>query len=381
MERESLPHANLWRNLGITPLLLGTTGLGVQLVRSIGLFLLRTRQTPVKSAIFLVDNVPMSVLTKPHTPKVSTASNGSFVPSSAFKAQTPLVEDPSASETLAPSSAASATSAPSVPLGASAPATADVTSTAASTEPSATIAIAPAPVARSADASIGFAATTPQIAEDIQVTEENPWMTELELIAVSPVSSVIDSGTQPNSGGPNFGTPGAVEAALALDQKLGEIEQALKEEAQLLASKAKRSRESIDDARDDALIGLESAPLPASWLLEGDPSPRIKIMTCSPEGGLLSGVWTCRAARFRFDYTTFDETVHIIRGVAEVRIGDEITHLRAGSIAYFPRGASSEWTVHEPIHKYFVQRNSNRGVRKIRALIGRFRRTEVGGLG
>jgi uncharacterized protein len=173
----------------------------------------------------------------------------------------------------------------------------------------------------------------------------------------------------------------SLEAGRALDQKLREIEQALKDEAQLLATKATRHRTLVDDSRADALVGLEPAPLPASWLIEGDPNPRSKIMTCSPEGGLVSGVWTCRAATFRFDYANFDETVHIIRGVAEVRIGHDVTYLRPGSIAYFPKGASSEWTVHEPIHKYFVQRNSNRGVRKLRGLLGRFRRSEPGGLG
>jgi uncharacterized cupin superfamily protein len=184
-------------------------------------------------------------------------------------------------------------------------------------------------------------------------------------------------GSDPSSA-PNV----SAEAARILDQKLREIEQSLKDEAQLLASKANRYRESLDDdTRDDALTGLDPAPLPASWHIEGDPRPRLKIMTCSPEGGLLSGIWTCRAAKFRFDYATFDETVHIIRGVAEVRIGNEVTHLRPGSIAYFPKGASSEWTVHEPIHKYFVQRNSNRGVRKMQRLLSRFRRSEQGGLG
>ncbi len=184
--------------------------------------------------------------------------------------------------------------------------------------------------------------------------------------------------------GSNPSTPRNVshEAAKALDQKLRDIEQGLKDEAQLLASKTNRYRETLDDdTRDDALIGLDPAPLPASWLIVGDPSPRLKILTCSPEGGLLSGIWTCRAATFRFDYATFDETVHIIRGVAEVRIGNEVTHLRPGSIAYFPKGATSEWTVHEPIHKYFVQRNSNRGVRKWQRLRSRFSRSEQGGLG
>lgn len=175
--------------------------------------------------------------------------------------------------------------------------------------------------------------------------------------------------------------PASLEAARALDLKLSEIEQSLKGEAQLLAAKAHRYTESPDDTRDDALIGLSPAPLPAAWLIEGDPSPRIKIQTCSPDGGLLSGVWTCRVSKFRFDYPTFDETVHIIRGSADVRIGNEVTRLRAGSIAYFPKGASAEWTVHEPIHKYFVQRNANRGVRKLRSLLNRFKGTEQGGLG
>jgi uncharacterized cupin superfamily protein len=212
-------------------------------------------------------------------------------------------------------------------------------------------------------------------------------MTDVELLAHSPAAleNSEDPHNLPQEGslasGTSFAPNVSVEAALALDQKLLEIEQALKDEAQLLSAKANRSRESLDDSRDDALMGLSPAPLPASWLIDGDPSPRLKIMTCSPEGGLLSGIWTCRAAKFRFDYATFDETVHIIRGVAEVRIGDEITQLRAGSIAYFPRGASSEWTVHEPIHKYFVQRNSNRCVRKIRGLLARFRKSEQGGLG
>ena len=176
-------------------------------------------------------------------------------------------------------------------------------------------------------------------------------------------------------------SPKALETARSLDLKLSEIEQALKDEAQLLASKAHRYAELPDEVRDDALIDLSPAPLPAAWLIEGDPCPRIKITTCSPDGGLLSGIWTCRVAKFRFDYPTFDETVHIIRGSADVRIGDEVTKLRAGSIAYFPKGASAEWTVHEPIHKYFVQRNANRGVRKIRSLLNRVTGSTQTGLG
>ena len=102
--------------------------------------------------------------------------------------------------------------------------------------------------------------------------------------------------------------------------------------------------------------------------------PSISTVDGAPE------VWTCRPATFRFDYTNFDETVHVISGLAEVRIGDELITLRAGSTVYFPRGTRAVWTVHEPIHKYFVQRNRSRGVRKLRGLLNRIR-SEQSGLG
>jgi uncharacterized cupin superfamily protein len=314
----------------------------------------------------------MSVPTKSHASKVSTDAspqNGAFVPSRAFRPQT----TPNGG---VPTTALSALTEPTSP-----------TST-APTAPKARIAAANAdPAEFDVASTTGGEQQGRATNARAEVNESNPWMAELELLTASPTPADTDRQVAHETiqaTGPWFPSNVSVEAALALDQKLLEIELVLKEQAQLLGSKNKRQREPADDdddARDDALVGLEPATLPASWLIEGDPSPRIKIMTCSPEGGLLSGIWTCRAATFRFDYATFDETVHIIRGVAEVRIGDEITHLRPGSIAYFPKGASSVWTVHEPIHKYFVQRNSNRGVRKLRNLLQRFRKTEQGGLG
>ena len=296
----------------------------------IGLFSPTTRQTPVKTPNFVVDSDPMSAISSPH-PSNSSFELDSFVPRELS------IKDGSVctcqAETAANRGLTQTATRPGTDSGLELQAAADLDSQ-----------------------------TTPS-----QIGTSSP-------------------GRDPNDDedrrsnrvlSPNI----SVEAAQALDHKLREIEQALKDEAQLLATKATRQRALVDDSRDDALVGLEPAPLPATWLIDGDPSPRIKIMTCSPEGGLLSGIWTCRAATFRFDYATFDETVHIIRGIAEVRIGNEITYLRPGSIAYFPKGASSEWTVHEPIHKYFVQRNSNRGVRKMQRLLGRLRRSEHGALG
>jgi uncharacterized cupin superfamily protein len=320
----------------------------------------------------------MSVTTKSHAPHVSTDAspqNGAFVPSSAFRPQT----TPNGDATKPAATTATEPTEPTEPTAPTSP-----TST-APTAPKARISAANADLVEFDVASTTGSEQQRRATNAIEeVTESNPWMTELELLAASPTPAETDRQVAHETNqttGPVFPSNVSAEAALALDQKLLEIEVALKEQAQLLGSKNKRQREPADDARDDALVGLEPATLPASWLIEGDPSPRIKIMTCSPEGGLLSGIWTCRPATFRFEYATFDETVHIISGVAEVRIGDEITHLRPGSIAYFPKGASSVWTVHEPIHKYFVQRNSNRGVRKLRNLLQRFRKTEQGGLG
>ena len=125
---------------------------------------------------------------------------------------------------------------------------------------------------------------------------------------------------------------------------------------------------------DDVSAGLQPAPLPAGWVLRGNPDPHMRRTSISANGDLESGIWTCGRGMFRFDYD-FDEFVHVISGSAVVRSdgGELLEELRAGSTALFPRGLSTVWTVDDHIHKYYAKRNRPRVVRIARRMTDRLR--------
>ena len=114
--------------------------------------------------------------------------------------------------------------------------------------------------------------------------------------------------------------------------------------------------------RSDAMFGhdrpddLVPAPLPAGWVIAGTPDPRMKVLSCSDDGVLVSGIWVCDPGQFRFEYAC-DETIHLITGLVDVRVGEAWRTLSPGCTAYFPRGTTAEWTVHHRVQKYFVLRN------------------------
>ena len=104
---------------------------------------------------------------------------------------------------------------------------------------------------------------------------------------------------------------------------------------------------------------LEPAPLPDGWVIEGAPAPQMRILTCSDDAVLMSGIWRCGPGRFHFRYD-FDETVHLLSGGVTVTIDGYRDRLDPGSVAYFARGTLSVWDVDDHVEKYFVQRNASR---------------------
>ena len=112
---------------------------------------------------------------------------------------------------------------------------------------------------------------------------------------------------------------------------------------------------------------MEPADLPADWILEGSPSPRMRMMTCSQDFTLMSGIWHCSAGRFYFHYNS-DETVHLISGGVTVTVDGHSERLGPGSSAFFPRGIVALWEVDDHVHKYFVQRTPGRVHRVVRGM-------------
>ena len=115
---------------------------------------------------------------------------------------------------------------------------------------------------------------------------------------------------------------------------------------------------------------LDDAALPPSWVLEGSPSPRMRFTAMAADGSTASGIWACNPGKFTFIYD-FDEWVHIVSGSVVITAGGFSREMRAGSVAFFPRGLTTTWHVHDHIHKFFVQRNPPKLVRIARRLAGK----------
>lgn len=109
---------------------------------------------------------------------------------------------------------------------------------------------------------------------------------------------------------------------------------------------------SIEGARELRLdaLGLIAAPIPRSWIREGNPVARDKRLT----GGdrLPSTVmWDCTAGRFDWFYEV-EEVAHVLEGsvlIEDAAGGRQM--LRTGDTFLFAAGSRYEWTVPNYIRK------------------------------
>jgi uncharacterized cupin superfamily protein len=98
---------------------------------------------------------------------------------------------------------------------------------------------------------------------------------------------------------------------------------------------------------------LEPWPLPAEIVVAGAPQASGLVLAKSPDGRALAGIWDSTPGTFRWTWTD-DETVMVLSGRATVAMEDgRRIELRPGDLAFFERGQSSVWTIHEPFRKGF----------------------------
>jgi uncharacterized cupin superfamily protein len=91
-------------------------------------------------------------------------------------------------------------------------------------------------------------------------------------------------------------------------------------------------------------------------LREGNPQMRSAALNESPDRGMATGLWDCTAGRFRWVFQC-DEVVHILEGEVIVTVGDQVHHLRAGDVAFFPIGTDSDWKVNNYVKKIYFHRH------------------------
>jgi uncharacterized cupin superfamily protein len=88
-------------------------------------------------------------------------------------------------------------------------------------------------------------------------------------------------------------------------------------------------------------VDLDPAPIPADWIIEGNPQARSKRLAASADGTSTVMAWSCTAGRFKWHYTV-DETIHLI----------------SGEVVFFPAGSVSTWYIPDHVRKFAVCRHS-----------------------
>ena len=100
-----------------------------------------------------------------------------------------------------------------------------------------------------------------------------------------------------------------------------------------------------------AEVELAPMPIPADWIIDGNPQARSKQLVVSADGASMVMAWSCTAGRFTWNYAV-DETLHIISG--EVFVTDEkgdVRRLGVGDMVFFPAGSRSTWYIPDHLRK------------------------------
>jgi uncharacterized protein len=128
-----------------------------------------------------------------------------------------------------------------------------------------------------------------------------------------------------------------------------------------------------------AQVNLSPSPICASWVLEGNPIARNKLVSVSADGAARSYIWDCTAGRFNWFYGA-DETIYVIEGGVVLKdASGAIRRLRAGDTYLFPAGARTEWHVESYIRKFAIIRAplprplvvAKRGYQFVKRLMGK----------
>ncbi len=134
--------------------------------------------------------------------------------------------------------------------------------------------------------------------------------------------------------------------------------------------------------RQDA-YGLGPAPIPSSWVLEGNPIARDKLLAGSSDELASTYMWDCTAGRFNWSYDA-DEVVHVLEGSAIIENEAGVRRrLQVGETFFFPAGSRYHWTVPHYIRKVaFLHSPLSRKMQFVRRMLSRlaapFRRQQPG---
>lgn len=102
---------------------------------------------------------------------------------------------------------------------------------------------------------------------------------------------------------------------------------------------------------------LPEMPIEPTWIKEGNPLARGKVLSQTADKCVSSGVWSCEPGKFEWTFG-WDEFVYVLEGVVHITEDgtDNTVTLRAGDTAHFPLGMKAHWHVEMAVRKFFVIR-------------------------
>lgn len=100
-------------------------------------------------------------------------------------------------------------------------------------------------------------------------------------------------------------------------------------------------------------VELEPGTLEPSQILDGDPRVTERVLSTSPDGRLVTGVWQITPGVVTD--VEADEVFVVLAGRATVEIEDGATlELRPGDVGVLRAGDRTVWRVHETLRKVFT---------------------------
>jgi uncharacterized cupin superfamily protein len=97
-------------------------------------------------------------------------------------------------------------------------------------------------------------------------------------------------------------------------------------------------------------LALQAAPIEPSWVLDGQPQARNRVISKSQDGTAFTLLWECTAGVFNWRYD-LDETIHVTQGEATIADAAGVRQIKAGDLVFFPAGSTATWTVDRYIRK------------------------------
>lgn len=126
-------------------------------------------------------------------------------------------------------------------------------------------------------------------------------------------------------------------------------------------------------------IELDPSPIEPSWIIEGNPEARSRLVSTSRCNTAKTLVWSCTEGKFNW-YYNLDETIIILEGSIVLESeGMPPKRYGVGDVIYFRSGARAKWHVEGYVRKLAFLRLNNplpfgiaiRAVNKLKSLIAR----------